>query len=130
VRGYAAPVQLDYRACDLAQVWREAWAKVTALHPGRDAALEEQAGGPELTCQADPSRLGQVFRNLFENSLEACLDPVRVRVACAEATLGCLPALRVSVRDCPVWGRGPRRPRPGGPWRRASRHRENVTPNW
>jgi signal transduction histidine kinase len=47
----------------------------------------------------DPFRLEQVFRNIFENSLAACPDPVRVVVRCQAAELDGRPAVRVSVQD-------------------------------
>jgi PAS domain S-box-containing protein len=99
VREYAAPVKVQAAACDLAAVWRQAWAEVLALTPGRDARLAEETAGAGLTCQADAFRLGQVFRNLFENSLTAAAGPVCVTVACAAGELGGRPAVRVAVRD-------------------------------
>jgi two-component system, LuxR family, sensor kinase FixL len=97
VREYAAPVKVEPAPCDLAAVWRQAWAEVLALAPGRDARLEAAAG--ECLVCGDAFRLGQVFRNLFENSLTACPGPVCVTVACGPAELGGGPALRVAVRD-------------------------------
>jgi signal transduction histidine kinase len=47
----------------------------------------------------DPFRLEQVFRNVFENALAACRDPVEITVSCAPASLDGQPALRVAVRD-------------------------------
>ena len=41
----------------------------------------------------------QVFRNIFENALAACSDPVEVRVLCNEAQLDDAPALHVGVHD-------------------------------
>lgn len=99
VRGYAAPVRLDRKPCDLAAVWREAWARLAARREARDARLKEEPGGADLTCEADPFRLGQVFLNLFTNALEACPDPVVLRVSCASADLAGRAALRVSIRD-------------------------------
>ena len=99
LKEYAAPVRLDVRPCDLAGVWREAWARAISLHPGRAARLEEGPGGADARCEADPFRLGQVFTNLFDNALDACPDPVRVTVACAETTIGGRPAVRLSIRD-------------------------------
>jgi signal transduction histidine kinase len=99
VRGYAAPLRLDYQRCDLGQLWREAWAQAISRQPPRDARLEEAALPADLTCEADPFRLVQVFLNLFANALEACPDPVRVTVRCEETTLEGRPALKASVRD-------------------------------
>jgi signal transduction histidine kinase len=100
VRNYAAPIRLDRSPWDLGQIWRQAWANVMATKgQQKRAALEEQTCDVDLTCEVDSFRLDQVFRNLFENALAACPEPVRVEVACAEATLGDRPAVRVSVRD-------------------------------
>ena len=99
VREYAVPLKLDARPCDLAAVWREAWERLGHLREGRDARLDEEAGAADRQCEADAPRLGQVFRNIFENALAACADPVRVVVACEETTLAGAPALRVAARD-------------------------------
>ncbi len=99
IRSYASPVVLDVRACELGDVWRQAWSEVLVRYPGRDARLEEDLGGTILACEADRFRLGQAFANLFANALEACPDPVRVVVVCRGALLGERPALRVTVGD-------------------------------
>jgi signal transduction histidine kinase len=99
VREYAAPIHLDSRPCDLAEIWREAWNDLAALHAGRGAALREEAGGVDLRCLADPPRLRQVFRNLLENALAAGGDPVEVLIRCSPAELGGGPGVRVAVGD-------------------------------
>src|SRR5579884_956735 len=99
IRFYAAPVRLAYNPCDLAQVWREGWGGLADQRGQRDARLVEEEAPSSLACQADPLRLRQVFLNLFANSLEACPDPIVVRLSCTEASLAGRPALRVSVHD-------------------------------
>jgi PAS domain S-box-containing protein len=99
VREYAAPIRLDRHRHSLAEVWREAWGQLASLNPGCDARLEEDVGGMDLALPVDRFRLGQVFRNLFENALAACADPVCVRVSCREAWLADRPALEIRVRD-------------------------------
>ncbi len=97
VREYAAPIQVEPARCDLAALWRKAWADVLGLLPGRDARLQEETA--ECWLSGDAFRLGQVFRNLFENSLAASPGRAVVTVACGPAELGGRPAVRVSVRD-------------------------------
>jgi signal transduction histidine kinase len=98
VRLYAAPIHLEPKACDLGSVWREAWDHLEPAWRGRDAALHERADGdPEII--ADPFRLGQAFRNFFDNALAACPDPVVVEVRTEPARLEDRPALRVAVCD-------------------------------
>ncbi len=99
IRTYAVPLRLDYQVCDVSQVWRQAWADVTARHAGRDAQLAEQADAVSLKCEADPFRLRQVFTNLFANALEACPDPVRVVISCRDSLLSERSTLLVTVRD-------------------------------
>ena len=98
VREFAAPLRLEFHPCDLWQVWRDAWDRLGFLHEGRDARLDEIVE-TDPQCVADASRLRQVFRNVFENALAACRDPVRVAVRCAEGVLGGAPAVAVTVRD-------------------------------
>jgi YD repeat-containing protein len=98
VRAYAGPVHLDVMGCSLADVWREAWAELAEQRAGRDAQLHEEID-PEPECHADTFRLQQVFRNIFDNSLAACADPVRIEVCCTPATLAGRPAWSVSVHD-------------------------------
>jgi signal transduction histidine kinase len=99
VRGYAAPLRLEREPWDLSAVWRQAWENLAPARQGRDAALAEEAGGVGRTVPVDPFRLEQVFRNVFENALAACRDPVRLAVVCRAAELEGRSALAVSVRD-------------------------------
>jgi len=98
VRGYAAPLRLDRSPTDVRAVWRRAWDSLAVRRQGRTAALREEAGVDPI-CAADPFRLEQVFRNVLENALAACRDPVEITVTCADAALDGRPALRVAVRD-------------------------------
>jgi signal transduction histidine kinase len=66
---------------------------------GRDAQLVEDHGRLDLVCEIDPFRLEQVFRNIFENSLAAAADPVRVAVSCASTQINGKNGVRISVRD-------------------------------
>ena len=100
VREYAAPIRIDASRCDPAPVWREVWADLTASAARRDVRLEEDV--PEegdRTILADGFRLAQVFRNLLENALAACPDPIHVVIACRDSELAGRPALRIGVRD-------------------------------
>ncbi|MBV8608018.1 MAG: PAS domain S-box protein [Singulisphaera sp.] len=99
VRGYAAPIHLERRVCDLAEVWRAAWAHLAPLREGREAVLREEIEGLDPRCTVDPFRLEQVFRNTLENSLAACRDPVAIAIHGTEAEVDGRPALRVAVRD-------------------------------
>lgn len=99
VRGYAAPIVLDLRACDLRDVWREEWAHLEPARREKRATLREEVDARDLRCLADPFRMGQVFRNILENALSAGRAPVEVTVRAESFELAGAPALRVSVRD-------------------------------
>ena len=58
-----------------------------------------QVDGVDTVCVVDEFRCEQVFRNLFENSLSACQDPVQIEVVCRDTQITGRPALQVSVRD-------------------------------
>lgn len=99
VRGYAAPVNLDRTRCQLRSVWREAWELLLPQWEGRIAELVDDPGGSDLNLAGDHFRLVQLFRILFENSLAACQDPVRIAITCHAARLGPTQVLRISVHD-------------------------------
>ena len=99
VRNYAAPIKLERDRWDVSSIWRQAWQHLAMVRQGRDARLEEDNGGIDVHCVVDNFRLEQVFRNILENALAACSDPVLIRIRCVETMLGNRPALRISVRD-------------------------------
>jgi PAS domain S-box-containing protein len=99
VRDYAAPLHLECRPCDVAEVWRDVWAELTALCPDRPVRLTEDSAGVDLVCSANRLRLGQVFRNLLENALAASPESAQVAITCRPAEHAGKPALRIAVRD-------------------------------
>jgi PAS domain S-box-containing protein len=99
VRNYAAPIQLGCSACNLVEVWRAAWADLEPVRQGRRAVLREVIEVADSCCLIDPFRMGQVFRNLLENALAACPDPVEITIHCTADQLDGRPSLRISVRD-------------------------------
>jgi PAS domain S-box-containing protein len=99
VRSYAAPLKLEREALPLDSVWRQAWTNLAVLRQGRQASLRAACAGVDLRCSVDAFRLEQVFRNVFENALAACKDPVEITVTCSETSLDDQPAVRVAVRD-------------------------------
>jgi signal transduction histidine kinase len=85
VRQYAAPLNLERSAFELPEAWRSAWDQTALLREGRETELTEDMDGVEPHCFADRFRFEQVFRNLIENSLAACPDPVRISIRCVES---------------------------------------------
>ncbi len=99
VRSYAAPIRLERESCDLETIWQRSWAHLDPQRQGRIASLVAFVGPFDSRCEADPFRLGQVFSNLFENSLAACRDPVRIQVDCATDRIDGKPAVSLTISD-------------------------------
>jgi two-component system, LuxR family, sensor kinase FixL len=99
VRNYAAPLKLDRQMQSVRSIWRQAWANLIDHRQGRTALLREECEGVDLHCLVDAFRLEQVFRNILENALAACSDPVEITVFCSTAQMGGQHALRIAVCD-------------------------------
>ena len=100
VRGYAcANSTRASPSVVLESVWREAWQLLETARRGRDAALIEADDGLKVSVPVDRFRMVQVFRNLMENSLAACRDPLRIQIRCRDVHLSGQPAVQVVVRD-------------------------------
>jgi signal transduction histidine kinase/FixJ family two-component response regulator len=99
VRGYAAPLNLQREPISLQDIWRMAWTTLELSRRGRDVSLVEETQDLDLVCDVDIFRIQQVFRNILDNALAACRDPVRITVHCTAVTCNDRPAIRVAVRD-------------------------------
>ena len=99
MRDYAAPIVLRPCTCNLSEVWRTAWAELGPDREGRVAVLHETIEDREPRGHFDPFRMGQVFRNLLENAVAACPDPVEIAIRCIPAEQNGHPAVRISVSD-------------------------------
>jgi len=69
------------------------------LRSGRQVELREEGGGTGLECPVDLFSLERVFRNIFENCLAACADPVRIEVRCSELLRDSKAFVQVAVHD-------------------------------
>ncbi|MEO1526527.1 MAG: PAS domain S-box protein [Planctomycetota bacterium] len=99
VRQYAVPPKLHLVSVRLKDVVQAAWDQLTDDRSGRQAVLEQTNADLDTACEVDEIAIRNVFRNLFENTLAACTDPVRVSISYAETSLGETPAIQVSVSD-------------------------------
>lgn len=98
VRQWAAPVNLLRERTNLASVWREAWQQ--AMHPfaGRQLELRETIAC-EPVCRVDASKLNQVFRNIFENAIEASPSPGVIELHCNSCSDAAKGELHISILD-------------------------------
>lgn len=102
VRNYAAPIQLDRSSADITTVLRDTADEVRALHPSRTVriSIPEPTGDPaSLAVSIDVFRMEQVFRNLLENSISACSDPVEIGIECARRDADGEAVIEVRCRD-------------------------------
>jgi two-component system sensor kinase FixL len=95
VRQWAAPINLQAEPTDLTEIWREAWHNVMQVHRSKKVKLQETVTCKPL-CRVDPSKIGQVFRNIFENAVEVSPDSSIVELHCTQGETN---ELIISVRD-------------------------------
>lgn len=99
LRGFAAPIHLEISTLDISQVWEQAWIHLESNIAGRNVSFDVDTNGCDSMCRIDAFRVEQVFRNLMENSLAACVDPVRIAIRCREDTWNGHPAMVIAFSD-------------------------------
>lgn len=99
VRNFASPLSLEKTPCRISSLWHEAWDLLHWQRSNRQAELIEDCKGIDLNVKVDRFRLVQLFRNLFENSLAACTDPLCIQIECHPCHLESVEALEVRIRD-------------------------------
>ena len=99
VREFAAPVRLDPQTSYVDNIVHDTWATLALKREGRSVRLLETVDDADLQCEVDQFAMRQAFRNVLENALAACQDPVEIEIAYEEATLNDRPALRVCLSD-------------------------------
>lgn len=99
LRNFAAPLSLERLPTKLAKIWRDAWQATSSLREGREANLQEDLPEEEVVSAVDRFRLGQVFRNLFENAVAAADGPLSVQIAVARLPRSKGDVWRIQIRD-------------------------------
>jgi len=99
VRNYAAPIKLELEVWNVPAIWRQAWENLAVSRQGKAATLTEDLGSLNLKLKVDQFRLGQVFRNILDNALAACAEPIHIHVACTQTVSDGLPAIQLAFRD-------------------------------
>lgn len=80
VRAYAAPIRLNRERTALPPVWRRAWTSLEQ-RTGKAKLVESSSNTANPPPSVDVSRLERVFRNLFENALDACGPEAEISIA-------------------------------------------------
>ncbi len=99
VRQYAAPVQLHTRPIDLAELIEEMWAQLADQREGREAQLRLSDAACDPVCEIDRFHVGNALRNLLENSVAACEDPVEIDIRLSERQINNRDMLEVAIED-------------------------------
>jgi len=99
LREFAAPVSLDRESYNLQPLVGQVLNELSSLHSNKQIHLRHESNGVDLRCAVDPFRMHQVFRNILENSIAACPDPVSIDVGWSQSQLRGAPALRVALHD-------------------------------
>lgn len=99
VRGYAAPIHLEFRECDLSTICHKEWENLAASRRGKLIELVDAADSRRLPCEVDVHRIEQVMRNLLENAIYACGSAGTITVSCKEAQCGDDPAAMITIED-------------------------------
>lgn len=99
MRQYAAPINLGRERHDLGRLLDETWDELDGLRKGRQAVLRRSADRCDLDAVVDPFAIKQVFRNVLENALAACADPLEIDVQFAESEIEGVPGLSVAIGD-------------------------------
>jgi PAS domain S-box-containing protein len=99
VRGYAASIILKRRRWHLREVLRTTWVHLAPLRAGRSAELREVGDQLDPVAEVDGFALEQVFRNILENSLSMCADPVVIEIHWTADQIDGKPAWKAAILD-------------------------------
>ncbi|MCA9058598.1 MAG: PAS domain S-box protein [Planctomycetaceae bacterium] len=99
VRGYAAPIHLEYRPVELPTIWRKEWEHLAAVRAERHVTLQDVAVDESIRCEVDVHRIEQVFRNILENAIHACGDEGTVAVSLKREERAGIPFVRLEFAD-------------------------------
>ncbi len=99
LRSYAAPIQLDYTDCDLRELAESVWNSLQPEWQQRNVHVSMDFSSEVACCQADRHRLRQVIRNVLENALSACSDPVAIDISLADMPSNIPPAKHLVICD-------------------------------
>ena len=99
VRNYAAPLRLELENSDVRQLITETWDQLASLGNGKRIQLDLNDTDLDLHCDVDRFRIQQVYRNILENAVSACDEPVNISVTWSEVDVNRSPALQTRIRD-------------------------------
>jgi two-component system, LuxR family, sensor kinase FixL len=99
VREYARPIRVEKTPKRVDELLQQAWDELIVKRDNRQARLIENTETEDLICSVEPFLIRQAIRNILDNSLAACEDPVTITVTWTNSKLIGRDALQVSLRD-------------------------------
>jgi signal transduction histidine kinase len=99
VREYAAPISLRQNHCDLSEIWRQAWNELAHLHLEKNLVLVESIDQKSIHGNVDRFALGQVFRNLLENAIQASPSEGKIAIAAKHTADSDRTAWQITIHD-------------------------------
>lgn len=99
VRQYAAPLVLDRQPCRLDELLSEAWNQLSNERAERVTNLRIVTPNVDCTCSLDRFTVRNALRNILQNSLAACSDPVELTATFMETINSGAPAIQLMLCD-------------------------------
>lgn len=99
VRNYAAPIQLERRKTDIAELWRMTWRNLDPVLEARSIELTESRADHLPECMVDDHRIEQVFRNIMENAIASMPPDGRLHIDGSVVQSAGEEHVRIAFRD-------------------------------
>lgn len=80
IKKFSAPLSLEYRQVELAEIIDAAWAETEPLWRPRSVVFRVNLKEPDVVLPLDPIRLTGGLQNLFISSLRCATDPVLIEI--------------------------------------------------
>tara|TARA_R110002049_G_scaffold27321_4_gene94471 strand:+ start:10485 stop:11957 length:1473 start_codon:yes stop_codon:yes gene_type:complete len=87
VQAYASPPTLSRMWCEIPELVTHAWQNVKKATGIRDCELVQRIESESTSCFVDAFYFEGVFRNLIENSIDACEGPVRLCIEYSDVVM-------------------------------------------
>lgn len=99
LRGCASSIVIHRKLHNVNDILLDAWNSLLPQRKNRLVQFNGTENDKPMHCAVDQSRLEQVFRNILENALMACTDPVVITWRVCETELEDGEGLRIMLED-------------------------------